>query len=832
MRTQDRLPAVALFCIVAACSTDPILDRRELLERQQWWDNQDWEWYEAKIPFFESPNPEIDATYYYRWEVVTKHLVYGSPETGYTLTEFIDRPFWSGTYGAISCPLGHQFYEIRWLKDRRIVEDFARYWFETPGAEPRSYSNWYGDAMWATYLVHGDARFLETVLPHMVRQYQGWIDEHWDPAHRMFRWDGMHDGMETNINSRLTADTFAGAEGYRPTLNSYLYADARAIAQTAALLGDSVTSERYADRARELKLRVQEELWDPAREFFFHQFANDELHGVRARSLTYQTGPHAGSGRGRELLGYVPWQFNLPDSGYEVAWRFLMDTAYFAAPFGPTTVERHDPQFLISDRCCIWSGNQWPYATTQTLVALANLLNDYQQPWVTKTDYVALLETYTRDQRLNGRPYVAEAANPLTGSWEGHNTFYHSEHYLHSAYVDLIVTGLMGLRPRADDSLEVNPLIPDEWDYAALDGVEYHGYDVAIVWDRDGRRYGKGQGLTLLVNGHVVANSSEVQRVVAHLGPPIVPDSIDRPHNFAVNNDRTFPLATASYSAPTTPPFYAVDGNVWYHAAPPNRWTTVGSDSAMDWFEVDFGVERAVESLALYFVEDGDSIVPPERYDVEAWMVDRWVKLDGRRSPETPAARRANRMTVDPVRASKLRVHFVHRGGAATGLSELEVWGHAPLPLAEPATSSRNLAHGATVTASFTSPGDEVDHVTDMQVGFTRYSRNRWSARGSPNTRDWVVLELQGTRTVGALDVYFYGDRGLAAPAVYAVETWNGREWVGVVERSRRPTQPTAWAMNRVVFEQVETGRVRIVVDHDLPSYAAVTELMIWEREP
>ena len=111
-----------------------ILDHRALLERQTWWDNRDWDWYEANIPFFESPDSEIDATYYYRWELVTKHLTYGSPESGYTFTEFIDRPFWSGAFGAISCPLGHQLYEVRWLRDQRIVEDFARYWFETPGA--------------------------------------------------------------------------------------------------------------------------------------------------------------------------------------------------------------------------------------------------------------------------------------------------------------------------------------------------------------------------------------------------------------------------------------------------------------------------------------------------------------------------------------------------------------------------------------------------------------------------------------------------------------------------------------------------------------------------
>ena len=85
-----------------------VLDHRALLTRETWWDNKDWAWYESHIPFFDSPDQEINSTYYYRWELVTKHLTYGSPESGYTFSEFIDRPFWSGAFGAISCPLGHQ----------------------------------------------------------------------------------------------------------------------------------------------------------------------------------------------------------------------------------------------------------------------------------------------------------------------------------------------------------------------------------------------------------------------------------------------------------------------------------------------------------------------------------------------------------------------------------------------------------------------------------------------------------------------------------------------------------------------------------------------------
>jgi hypothetical protein len=89
--------ALVLFLVLVLGSTNialgQVLDKQKLLEAQTFWDNRDWDWYKDNIPFFECPDAHLSTTYYYRWEVVTKHLTYGSPNTGYTFTEFIDRPF-------------------------------------------------------------------------------------------------------------------------------------------------------------------------------------------------------------------------------------------------------------------------------------------------------------------------------------------------------------------------------------------------------------------------------------------------------------------------------------------------------------------------------------------------------------------------------------------------------------------------------------------------------------------------------------------------------------------------------------------------------------------
>ena len=843
-RIVPELACVAAAMIGAHAAAAQVLDKRVMLARYEWLDNRDDDWYAARIPFFDSPDTAITATYYYRWELVTKHLTYGDPRTGYTFTEFIDRPFWSGAYGAISCPLGHQFHELRWLDDPRIVNDFARYWFETPGAQPRSYSNWYGESMWATYLVNGDRQFIAQMLPYMKRQYAGWVAEHFDAAHGLFHWDGLHDGMERNINSRQTDDIDTGADGYRPTLNSYIYADALAISRASRLLGDSATARNFAARAAALKRRVQDELWDPEREFFFHEFAHDDKGGIRARTLTYKSGPHAGDPHGRELIGYVPWQFELPDSAYSVAWRFLMDSARFYAPFGPTTAERHDPLFYISPRCCWWSGNSWPYATTQTLAAMTNLLEDYHQSFVTKRDWIDLLRVYTHTQRLDGRPFIAEGANPDNGSWDGFNTFNHSEDYFHSGYIDLVITGLVGLRPRADDTLEVRPLAPEDWPWFALDDVAYHGHRVSVLWDRDGSRYRRGRGMIVLVDGRVAATAPTLGRVKVRIPPPRPRPLVRTPVNVAVNNGRgAYPWVEASYSAATSPPFALVDGNYRYTTAPPNRWTDSGSIDSRARLVLDFGTARSVDELTLYFLDDGaaSSIRAPASYAIETWSNGRWTNAPtSSRQPATPEGHRANHVRFPkPLRTSKIRLTLKHPPGAHVGLTEIEAWSRVMPARGEALAAPRDLAYNATgegfprASASFTGQSDTVRQAVDAQVAFTHYSRNRWTSYGSPNASDWLQVDFGEPRLVATVDLYLWGDeRGVKAPRAIRVQHWDGSRWTDADVVNRQPERPATWALNRIRLRPVRSSRIRVIFDHDLPAASGVTELMVWGPDP
>ncbi len=841
--------ALSTLAVLADASSDAtaVLDQQAQLEAQIFWDNRDWDWYRQNIPFFECPDAEITTTYYYRWELTTKHLTYGSPTSGYSYTEFIDRPFWSGAYGAISCPAGHQLYEARWLRDPRYAQDYSRYWLRTPGAQPRNYSTWLADSVWAVYQVHRDEAFTKDLLADLIRNHEGWEKRLFVPEKGMFWQIGHDDGMEFNIASRQTRDIFRGAPSYRPSFNAYMWADAQAIARIAGLAGDPAAAETFRAKADALKANLQTLLWDPKREFFLVMFKNDEANEkdfpgkpIKAGTLIYEDGPFAGSLEGRELIGYVPWQFNLPDPGFESAWKFLMDSNYFFAPFGPSFVGRNDPMFVLKTSCCWWSGQSWPYATTQTLKALANLLQNYRQNVITRGDYVRLLRIYALTHRKAGKPYIAEAAHPDTGSWEGHDGYNHSEHYFHSGFNDLIITGLVGVKPRADDVLEIDPLAPSDWPWFALDELPYRGHRVSVVWDKDGSRYRRGAGLRILVDGKQAASSDNLGPLQVRL-PARAPAPAGKPPvNFLVNNDGDyFPRLTASFTSDRAPLEKANDGNYWYHLHPPNRWATEGSPNAADWLEADLGLPRTLDTVKLYFLDDGAQVVAPERFDLEYWNGQAWAVLPQQtRTPAQPTGHRANVVKFPPQTVSRLRAVFTHRANGRTGLSEIEAWGplagafhQAPPPAGNLALNLRGEGFPRASASFHDRYGGVPRLANDGKTVYRPNPVNRWTSYGSTNSTDWLEVDFGEPREIGRIELCLYDDHGgVQPPAAYTVQSWTGSEWSDLPDQVRTPARPAGSAVNTVTFPQQTTTRFRVVFTHNDKARSGVTEILAWKE--
>ena len=455
-----------------------------------------WPWMKKNIPLFECPQQNFEEMFYYRWWTLRKHIK--KTEQGFVFTEFLVQRSYSDKYNLISSALGHHIYESRWLHDKKYMDDNLKIWFRGNNGKPmnrlRFYSGWVEDAVYNRYLVNIDRNFVLYLLADLENNYEGWENEKKATSGLFWQYD-VRDAMEETISGGRRE------KNPRPSINGYMFGNAIALQKINLMTGNGRKAFVYQAKADSIRTLLQSLLWNPNHEFFeVRKEQGDTLANVR------------------EEIGFIPWYFNIPDSSYNVAWKWLMDKKTFCAPFGITTADRSHPQFRTHGCCnCEWDGAVWPFATSQTLTAMANLLNNYQQNYVADSNYFSLLNTYVESQYYRGRPYIGEYLDEKTGYWLNGDEE-RSRYYNHSTFNDLVITGLVGLRPRADNTIEVNPLLPDnKWDWFCLDNILYHGKIVTIIWDKDGSKYKKGKGLQVFANGKKVASSDKLSRITGQL---------------------------------------------------------------------------------------------------------------------------------------------------------------------------------------------------------------------------------------------------------------------------------------------------------------------------
>ena len=506
------------------------------------------EWMRQNVPLFDCPDEQMREMYYYRWWTLRKHIK--RTPVGYGMTEFLVQRSYADRYNLIACAIGHHVMESRWLRDSTYLHQILRTWyFGNDGramTKMNKFSSWNPFAVQQLFCVEGDTAFVLSLKPRLEEEYARWERTNRLPSGLYWQGD-VQDGMEESISGGRKK------QYARPTINSYMYGNAETLAWMNSLTGETAKATLYEQKADTLRNLICKHLWNPDHQFF------ETRRGDVGDTLAQV----------REAIGFLPWYFDmfyLP-SEYDVAWQQLLDEQGFSAPYGLTTAERRHPQFRSHGvGKCEWDGAIWPFATSQTLTALANYLNGLTPKSLTpksltpdpspksltpapspeergvyassaedstaKSNHSPLLargaggealgrvaggevffrqmQLYTESQHHRGRPYIGEYLDEKTGAWLMGDRE-RSRYYNHSTYNDLIITGICGLRPQLDGSIVINPLLPkDEWDYLCLDGIRYRGHTLTIIWDRDGQRYHQGRGLTLMVDGKTVANRKDI----------------------------------------------------------------------------------------------------------------------------------------------------------------------------------------------------------------------------------------------------------------------------------------------------------------------------------
>ena len=126
---------------------------------------------------------------------------------------------------------------------------------------------------------------------------------------------------------------------------------------------------------------------------------------------------------------------------------------------------------------------------------------------------MTLLLQYSDSQRdADGTPWIDENMHPDTGVWLARENLrgipdYHlkdrGRHYNHSTFIDLVMTGLCGIRPTEGKELVIRPL-GTSLDWFRVTRVPYHGRSLDIEWK-------KNEGLRVSVDGQERASVSSAE---------------------------------------------------------------------------------------------------------------------------------------------------------------------------------------------------------------------------------------------------------------------------------------------------------------------------------
>ena len=452
------------------------------------------EFLSEEIPLIECPDKCIEETYYFRFWTFRKHIK-ETPD-GHIITEFLQEVPWSGAYNSINCPAGFHIREGRWLKSAdTVIKDYIKFWLNFKG-DTNLYSMWYAHAVLEYCNLKNDFAFGEECLFKLIDIFKMREKCHLRQGGIYWSHDG-YDGMEYSISG----------SGFRPTLNSYAYGDAVAIAKIAEKLGLFEIEHEFLNKAEEIKNAVNNLLWD--KDFYKVIPISEESENL------YTERPMVNEKYDvKELLGFIPWYFSLPEAGKEKAFCELLKTDGFKSEYGLTTAEQRHPRFMeeISHEC-LWNGPVWPFATSQVLVAVANLLQNYEQSVITKNDYYEMLLQYAKAHyltRSDGKivNWIDENIHPFTGRWLSRDIleswgwktekggFERGKDYNHSLFCDLVLSGLFGIDIK-DGNLSVTPLIPDSWDYFRVENLHVCGKRYKITYDKTGSYYKNGKGLKI-----------------------------------------------------------------------------------------------------------------------------------------------------------------------------------------------------------------------------------------------------------------------------------------------------------------------------------------------
>ena len=333
----------------------------------------------------------------------------------------------------------------------------------------------------------------------------------------------------------------------------------------------------------------------------------------------------------------------------------------------------------------------------------------------------------------------------------------------------------------------------------------------------------------MIADGKTIASASEIGELKAYLPYRKPENKGTRLVNYSVNNsDEFYPKAIASFPGIRHSIQKINDGQYWYLTPTTNQWSNIYSEEAQDWAGIDFGTDREIERVSIYFVEDNDQIRAPEKYTLEYWDGKTWKEIPKqKRQYKIPMAQMGNAITFNKLITSKIRVLLFPKENFNVGISEVETWGEAVFPISTPAAEENNVNARFEASASYTSRFDRVRTIIDGVID----PNGRWTAFESPNKSDWVQIDFNRNMTTNLVYTYFYQDNtNIFPPESVTIQYWDGESWTNVKNQKSVPEKAEGNSLNIIKFDEIETNKIRVLMLHRSGKYSGVYEVEFFRK--
>ncbi|MFB4283253.1 Ig-like domain-containing protein [Nonomuraea sp. MTCD27] len=665
--------------------------RRQLQDYNAWW--------AENLPYIDVPDENIKKFVYYRWWLMRFNFLDADiPGNDFQFPTSVEGALGYNNAIVLTVPMFVQ--DLKYLRDPIYsygpwvsageVSRNSKY-TDNPG-DPENWSNSYTQYISASalesYQIHGgQPSILRNLARYAEKDVYGQLDAYDSNDNGVieYAWEAMTGNDADAVSFHYYDRANERLEG------AYVYANAMAAAQAYELSGDQAKAAEMRGVADKVRNGILTLLWDEQNKVFKH------------RDL--QTGNLI---PWKESNNYIPYATGLvptDDPKYREALRLWADPAEY--PIFPAYTANQKDKAEAAAAGHPGSNNFSQINSTRNFQLFSKAMRQYTTPYITAEQYKQLLYWNAWAQYVDGDTRYPDA-NEFWANWNPQTKTIDYRSWIHHTILGssnwTVIEDVMGLRPRSDGKVELWP-VDIGWDHFTVNGVNYRGSDLTIVWDKpgDGTKHYAGvpEGYSILVDGkrkvtlsgleHAVwdpktgkvdGGSDGISTVVHAERAP----SMKAPGQVELGGDRIEDLfqkagvnlrstrtnlvrsATASHGEPAG----AVDGftiNEPY-------WSSKGSGQARDWLEVDLGSAQKVDQAKLYFYNDRKAAghSEPAFYLVRYLDGETWKDVPGQdKRPLYPRAN-LNEVRFPAVTAQRLRVLVTHRLGFATGLKEVQVY--------------------------------------------------------------------------------------------------------------------------------------------------------------